>query len=77
MSRILDLGDYCVNTKYILSVSKGEFSPNKNNTEYYLYVKFRYNNDRLARTYSNKQKRDSDYKKIFDEWKHNTDRYGD
>ena len=29
MSRIVDLGNYCVNTKYILSVSKGEFTPHK------------------------------------------------
>lgn len=77
MSRIVNLGDCGVNTKYVLSINKDEFTPHKERTEYYLYVKFRYNSERLKITYYDKQKRDSDYKKIFDEWKHNTDRYGD
>lgn len=74
MSRIIDMGDYCVNTKYILSVSTADDNKCKN---YYLNIKFRYNNDRLSLNYDNKQKRDRDYKKIINEWKNNTDKYGD
>ena len=44
---------------------------------YYLNIKFRYNNDRLSLNYDNKQERDRDYKKICNEWKNNTDKYGD
>ena len=50
MCRIIDMGDYCVHTKYILSVSISD---------------------------DNKQERDRDYKKICNEWKNNTDKYGD
>ena len=74
MSRIIDMGDYCVHTKYILSVSISDDNKYKN---YYLNIKFRYNNDRLSLNYDNKQERDRDYKKICNEWKNNKDKYGD
>ena len=77
MSRIVDLCNYCVNTKYILSVSKGEFTPHKEKAQYKLYVQFRYNEQQVVRIYSDKQERDRDYKKIINEWKNNTDKYGD
>ena len=35
MSRIIDMGDYCVHTKYILSISTSDDNKYKN---YYLYI---------------------------------------
>ena len=77
MSRIIDLGDYCVQTKYILSVSKGQSSEFADEEEFYLYIKFRYNDDRLRITYGNKPERDRDYKKIINAWEDGYDKYGD
>lgn len=74
MSRIIDLDDYCVHTKYILSVSKGQSSKGK---DFYLTIRFRYNGDRLTEVYNNKQERDRDYKKIIDAWKDGYNKYGD